>query len=213
MEYQNGAYDMTIKIGASGGGLIMPSYATTGTALLYLKSAATTVPAANSAAFWTAIDLTHTPLGWESVKLIAAADTTEQTILDITDAGVVTSVVAPELRGAGTMTIRITADGNETTYVSETLATGQRFCVGAFLPTVPQSANSTYVGAAGDAGFNLTTTALALITPIQALTLGISGIKFETSLKVTIQGSVNISAAAELENAAVCHSLFIPEGL
>jgi len=200
---------------SSTGGLTMPAYTVKSSAGLSLKSATGTVVDATAAGFWTAVDLTHTPQGWESVKLAAAAATTEQTILDITDVGVLTQVVAPELSGSGTMTIRVTADGTLTTYISETIGTGSRFCIGSFLGARPTSVagDGAGISSENDAGFDATGDQVTLLTPLQALQAGGVGIKFKTSLKVTIQGSVNITGTAEKLNGCANHSLSIPEGL
>ena len=214
MAHRLGVYKLTIKVG-SGGGLIMPSYTVNNTSGLLLKNGQASNVGADAAGFWTAIDLTHTPLGYETVKLAAAANTTEQTILDITDVGVLTNVVAPELSGSGTMTIRVTADGAVTTYVSETIATGARFCIGAILgqDSTATAGDGAGFGARLDSGFAITSDFATLITPLQTLYLGGIGITFNTSLKVTIQGSANISGTAQLLNCCANYSLFIPEGL
>lgn len=197
-----------------GGGLIMPTFTSVASNSLTLKSAAGTLAQDNTAAFWTAVDLSHTAQGWESVKLAAAADTTEQTILNISDKGILTQVVAPKLSGAGTMTIRVTADGVVTTYVSETIDGDARFCIGHVLgySAETSAANGQGIGSANDDGFSVTPFAL-LPTPLQTLAEGNIGIKFDTSLKVTIQGSVNITGTALHLNGCANHSLFVPEGL
>lgn len=193
----------------------MPSYTVKATSGLFMKASSASLVAASASGFWTAIDLSHTPQGWESIKLAAAANTTEQTILDITDVGVLTNVVSPELSGSGTMTIRVTADGTVSTYVSETIATGARFCIGGFLGYQPTgtAGDGMSLGGGVDAGFDDTADRATLITPLQTLQLGGVGIKFSSSLKVTIQGSANISGTAQLLNCCANHSLFIPEGL
>lgn len=176
-----------------------------------MKADAATAAASTAAGFWTAIDLSHTPFGWESVKLAAAANTTEQTIVDVTDAGLLTHVIAPQLSGAGTMTIRVTIDGTEKTYVSGTLAAVDRFCLGLFYPwnanTTPQS-----YGCATDEGFGIANAQNYLPTSIDSVNEGI-GLKFETSLKVTIQGSVNITGTANQLNGCANYTTSIPEGL
>jgi len=206
---------MTIIVGASGGGLIMPIYTTITSGALYMKTAKATTVAANAAGFWTEIDVSHTAAGYETVKLAAAANTTEQTILDITDAGVLTHVVAPALSGAGTMTIRVTADGTETTYISQTLGTQGRFILGQIIGTEGgvTAANGSGLGSALDAGFSITADRALLPTPTQSMGIRSAGIKFETSLKVTIQGSVNITATAQWLNACANYTLDIPTGV
>jgi len=197
--------------------LIMPRVTIRGSASLYMKQAPATLITSDLAGFWTALGLSHTFLGYESNVKSAAADTTEQTIIDVTDTGVLTGVVCPELSGAGTMTIRVTIDGLVTTFISETLAAGDRFCIGAFIGHRTQSNanNNTGLGGSSDGGFSVTTiqTLHALITPIQAMELAVVGMKFNTACKVTFQGSVNITGTAELLKAGTCYSLFIPEGV
>lgn len=206
---------MTIEVGKSGGGLIMPSSSYISISAIGLKSAAGTLSFADASGFWTAIDLSHTPLNYETVKLAASADTTEQTILDITDSGVLTHVIAPALSGSGTMTIRVTVDGTVKTFVSQTMAAGGRFCLGAFIPGSGQTSTSGTVGWGSnvDAGFSITAEKVLLPTPNEALSLTNAGLVFKTSLKVTIQGSVNITATAEQLNGCANYSLLIPEGL
>jgi len=189
--------------------LIMPSLAMATTNDLFIKNIGV-VSTAEAAGYWTAIDLSHTSLGWESDKLAAAANTTEQTVIDVSGNGVLTLVVAPELSGSGTMTIRVTADGVVSTFVSETIGTGQRFLIGHFKDWgVP----GTGIGDSSDTGYSNTQTNSITTTPPQAINEASIGIKFQTSLKVTIQGSVNISGTALLLNAFAGHLLSLPEGL
>lgn len=200
---------------SSGASLVMSSASTVIAGDVHIKTALATLESAGSAGFWTAIDLSHTLLGWESVKLAAAADTTEQTIVDTTGAGVLTHVLSPELSGSGTVTIRVTRDGELFTFVSETIGTGARFMVGDFkgwTPTV-STADGIGHGSGNDVGYAVTTLPTHMTTPLQAVVDTRNGIKFKSTLKVTIQGSVNISGSAELLNAAACYTLALPEGL
>jgi len=199
---------------AVAGGLIMPSFTSRSSNGLTLKVAGATLGQDSTTAFWDAIDLSHTKQGWESVKLAAAANTLEQTILDITDKGVLTQVVAPRLSTNGTMTIRVTADGTVTTFISETIDSNTRFCIGYILGYSAEisAANGQGIGSANDAGFSLSPLAL-LPTPLQTLAEGIIGIPYSTSLKVTVQGSVNIKGTALHLNCCANHTLFVPEGL
>lgn len=202
-------------LGLAGSDLVMPPSATVATGDVSIKTAVATAVTANAAGFWTAIDLSHTALGWESVKLAAAANTTEQTIVDTTGEGVLTHVLAPVLSGSGTMTIRVTADGKEFTFVSETIASAARFILGDFRPglATATATSGRGVGAGGDTGYSNTVVPVTMSTPIQAVTESRIGIKFESTIKVTIQGSVNISGSAQLLNAAACYTLDLPEGL
>lgn len=216
MEYRNGHYNMTITVGSSGGGgLIMPQGAGIVTASIRMKTAQATETSADQAAFWAAIDVSHTPAGYESTKLAAAANTTEQTILDITDAGVLTQVIAPELSGAGTMTVRVTVDGTLSTFVSETLATGQRFFVGhlEMYAGEASAANGIGIGSNNDEGWGIVADRQLIPTPLQTLSIGTIGMAFTTSLKVTIQPSVNPTGTANKLNACACYALTVPVGV
>ncbi len=206
---------MTIEVGAAASSISMPSYMTTLTNRVTMKSAAGTVSTAGAAAFWTAIDLSHTHEGYEAVKLTAAADTTEQTILDITDSGVLATVVAPELVSAGTMTIRVTIDGGTAiVFLSETITAGGRFLLGGILGAIGEAtaANGQGIGSANDEGFAVNSN-IMILTPPQTLQRGNIGMVFKTSLKVTIQGSVNVSGVANDNNCCANYALLIPEGL
>lgn len=204
---------------AAGGGaqLIMPQFATSADVDgLSVKTATGTVVQANAAAFWTAMDLSYTPLGWEAVKLISAANTNEQTILDLEGAGVVTSVVAPSIGSAGIATLRVTTDGEEHVFISETLATNQRFLVGGVRlhEGASTAGDAVGYGSAKDYGFlNNTVPRMLMLTPLQVVEEGRIGLPYESALKVTIQSTVNWSATTNNKNAVACHTLFVPEGL
>ena len=195
-------------------GLYMPSMSAASAAAVYIKTAAA-APSANLAAFWTDIDLSHTALGYESIKLAAAANTTEQTIVDTTGAGILTSVIAPHLSGAGTMTVRITADNKVYTFLSPTQAATDRYLVGSFksyASTTGASIN-TGIASANDLGFSNANSRYYMQIPPAAISEALIGLRFRSSLKVTIQGSVNITATAEELNCCACYTTSIPEGL
>ncbi len=201
-------------VGGSGN-LIFPSSAPLATSDIYIKTAFGSRETSDAAAFWTAIDLSHTPLGWESVSLSAAANTTEQTIVDTTGVGVLTHVMAPVLSGSGTMTIRVTADGEVTTFLSETIGATARFLAGDFKgwASTITAAEAIGIGSQKDSGYDVSSVVTTMTTPTQAVTDSRIGIKFESTLKVTIQGSVNITGTAEQLKAAACYTLSIPKGL
>lgn len=208
----------TTKVPSAGAGnLIFPASATITGFDVQIKTATNGIASANAVSFWNAIDLSHTTLGWESVKLITAFDTTEQTIVDTSGIGVLTHVLAPELSGSGTMTIRVTADGVVSTFVSETITIGARMLVGDFKGWASMIAAADItrgIGSSGDAGYEAgASTPVTMSNPIQAVTDSRIGIKFKSTLKVTVQGSVTPTGSANLRNAAACYTLSIPEGL
>ena len=192
----------------------MPSYTTLVSDGLTMKSNTTAIDVDESL-FWVAIDLVNTPRGFETTRLTCAADQLEQTIVDISGSGVLTHVVCPELSGSGTMTVRVTIDGAVKTFISETISTGNRFCIGHIFGFGAEgvAGNGGGFGGAKDSGFSLIKTEALLPTPLQTLSYGGVGMTFRTGLKVTIQGSANISATAYLEDSCANYSLFIPEGL
>ena len=210
---------MTIEVPGGGAGLAaltMPMYSTTLTQRVGLKSAAGTVTTNLSAAFWTAIDLSHTHEGYEAVKLVTAADTTEQTIVDVAGSGVLTSAFSPQLSGAGTATIRVYIDSSATpvTFLSETLTTGGQLVVGGFSGAngTSTAANSSGIGSSVDSGFGADGTTM-MLTPPQVLLSTNIGMVFKSNLKVTVQCSVNPTGTTYLENGVACYHLSIPEGL
>lgn len=208
---------MTIEVGASGGGgLIFPQGAT---ALgLNIKEGTGTVTAYTSAGFKTAYDQDHSKWGWESVSLSTSANTTEQTILDITDAGVLTHIIHPMLSGAGTATIRATIDGVVKTFTSETLAIAESFYAGDFrqYEAATTAGDGAGIASQNDYGFGASasfSSGIYHVTPLQTLMNGAIGIIFKTSLKVTIQGSANLHATAAQREAYCSYLTSIPEGL
>lgn len=198
--------------GGTSRGLIMPEVVSG----LYIKTNDTTFSTSGVTSFWTAVDESKTPFGWESVSLTATADTTEQTIVDFSGAGVLTHIIPAELSASGTMTVRVTADGTLTTFVSNTITDTIRYLIGSFplFSATGTAGDGAGIGSAQDAGYVTASTPRALLTTSpQAIQEGGVGIVFNTSLKVTIQGSVNISASSFRGNAAVCYTNYIPEGL
>jgi len=181
-----------------------------------VKTDAGGIADSTAAGFWTAVDISKTDQGWESVSLTTTADTTEQTIINITEPGVLTHVLAPGLSGAGVVTVRVTIDGTVITFTSPTLAADERFCVGHFLGTTGSSASTTSstgagLGSSRDPGYSINFALLMTASP-QALVESRIGMIYKTSLVVTVQGSVNLAASDE-GKASVSHSLTIPFGL
>ena len=169
---------------------------------------------AGQAPFWTDIDISHTPNGYESVRLAAAANTDEQTIVDTTGEGVLTSVIAPSPSASGVMTIRVTADGRTTTFTSATHSANDRFIVGNFKGwrAVTGASTTASLGGASDFGYAVQSSYYMPTPPVSIMDAPI-GIKFLKSLKVTIQCSVNVTATANLLNCCACYTTSIPEGL
>ena len=191
---------MTITVGGASGGLTMPHYSTKNSGALQLKTALTTVVADNVAAFFTALELDHSSKGWETAVLSTVADTSEQTIVDVSGDGVLTHVVSPVLSGAGTVTVRVTAGTEVTTFVSENIDAVSRFLVGHFPQWggSPTATSSTGLGGSRDEGYNIDPPSL-MPTPTQTITGSKIGLVFRGGLKVTVQGSVNISAGSEFK--------------
>ena len=201
---------MTIEVGGSGGGLIMPELSVEDVDLT-MKSDVAVTPNSALAAFWTAFDLDYTIFGWTTASLNPVSNTTEQTIVDTTGQGVLTHVVGSALGASGFLTIRITIDGVLKTFISPTIPDEQRFILGHFMGWAAAS-STVNLGGGQDKGYN-TTPKIAMITPNQAITENRIGMIFKTSLKVTVQGSVNISSFAETKKSGVAYTLLIPEGL
>jgi len=196
-----------------GGDLIMPQY---NPVTVSLKAATGSSETADIADFWVAIDLSHTNLGYESVSLDCASDTTEQTIVDISgQSGILTHVLAPELDAAGIMTVRVTIDGIVTAFLSPSYSVGNiRSCIGHFLWIQAETSTSIATAAAGarDGGYDNAGVRATLSTPPQAI-LDKIGMKFNSSLKVTVQGSTAIETVAQRKKAAACYLTSIPSGL
>ena len=105
-----------------------------------------------------------------------------------------------------------------TTLISETLAAAEVFIVGDFrqFDAENTAANGSGVGSNNDLGFGTSTSFSNYSyhpTPLQTMNDGIIGLIFNTSLKVTIQGSANLNATAANREGYVSYVTRIPEGL
>ena len=124
---------MTIEVGASksGASMVFP-VTSSASGRITLKTSNSTGLTSSASGFWTAIDTSHTEEMYETVSLSTALNTNEQTIVDLSgQAGVLTHVLCPviDLSSSGTVTVRITEDGNVFTVTSPTIqiATQKRF--------------------------------------------------------------------------------------
>lgn len=201
-----------------GGGavLIMPKFAAND-ADVGAKAGAATVNVSNVAAFYTALELDHTDMGFDTATLITTGDTTEQTIVDTGTgvSGVLTQILTSALSGAGTMTVRVTIDGTTTTFVGTIpAATFDVMLVGDFVPWAATTTAAQY-GAINNAGYSvLNDQKFAMLTPKDSATRGLPiGMIFEDSMKVTIQGSVSLRTGSATHKAAAAWLNYIPEGL
>lgn len=203
--------DKTLSKVAGGGntGFIFPQYVAPSGRIALQSSGS--VQLATSTAFWTAISLSKTLAGYETDRLTGALDTTEQTIVDINGGdGVLTQIISPHIT-SGTLTIRVTTDGNLETFTVAIGATAARVCMGDILFIKPSNtlANSSGQGSASDTGFDDPTSTSRTIlysTPTWAVAKKI-GIPFKESLKVTIQSSVALTDTGSFENNMGCNYL------
>lgn len=210
---------MTIIVGktTAAAQMLMPQYVVDNLDL-NAKTAIGTVAAANTAAFFTAVELDFTPIGFDTATLSPVADTTEQTIVDTGTgvSGVLTQILSPNILAGGVMTIRVTIDGVVTTFTA-TLADANVtvLCVGDFETWRASAATGgTGHGGNGNAGYaSATLQAMTMITPRDSLSKGLpSGMVFEDSMKVTVQGDLNLRAGSASHKAAVAWLTAIPEG-
>lgn len=198
-------------LNSGSGNLIMPEIIAS---QVWIKRSTLADELADASLFWAVIDSSKTSRKWESVSLTPTADTTEQTIVDTTGEGLLTHIAASELSGSGTMTIRITIDGTLKTFISPTIGINTRFLMGAFelFATTEVAANGAGISSGFDGGYGAGELVTMTTSP-QAIRAGGMGMIFKTSLKVTIQGSVNLTGTAERVKSAVSYSNYIPEGL
>lgn len=202
-------------IGGGGATLLFPSFTIIDPAGCTLKTNDAVVFDASVAGFWAALEASNTKKGFETIVKDADADMTEQTIVDVADEGVLMHTLAPQLSGTGFMTFRITIDGELTTIVSETIDAGDRFCAGGFEghAATASSTSPVSIGSGLDMGFRANKTATMMPTPVQTALNGLIGKVFRTGLKVTVQGSVNITGTAQLKKCCANYLTSIPEGL
>jgi hypothetical protein len=206
--------ELLSSIVGGGGSLFIPQTSIAASTVSLKASTGAEYTSNESGFFTSGIDVSHTEQGWESVSMTATGDTTEQTVIDTTGAGVLTHVMTPTMVATGVMTIRVTIDGVEKVFTSSSISSGVRFCIGGFL-TGRLASVSQYglsVGGNGDAGFSSANLGL-FMTSLQSVSEFLIGTPFFTSLKVTVQGSSAITGTVQENKAALAYLTSIPEGL
>lgn len=201
---------------SSGGGLTFPS-APVFQGTISIKNGSTTIYNDASSSFYTSLETSHTSSGFEMATYSQAANTTEQTIVDVSTSGVLTNIMSCSLSGAGDITIRITIDGQETA-ITTTVQNTRKVLMGGFTSNQPTATTGNLgntIGGYNDLGFLSDPTAreFQMLTPIQVIQKGIVGMLFKESLKVTIQSSVSLTAGSAGNKCVVGYFASIPEGL
>ena len=206
----------SVMSSSSGGGLIFPSVP------MYqgqtnIKDGSTTNYVDTSSSFYGQLEISHTKEGFETATLQHAANTNEQTIVDVSGSGVLTNIMTCALSspGVGDIIIRITIDGQETAITTTTQSLDQKVLMGGFRSNEPSSNSGNTIGGANDLGFlsDPSQREFQMLTPIQVIQEGVVGMVFKESLKVTIQGSINLSAGGISNKCVVGYFASIPEGL
>lgn len=174
------------------------------------------------AGFYTAIEVNHTILGFETATLSPVGDTLEQTIVDTGTGkqGVLTSVMSPQSSASpSNMTIRVTADGKETVFTQVIdILNNSVMILGDTLPWAAQTSNTNSLSYGAGSHVSYFTVASAqdtvLVNPFDTLTRGLNvGIVFEDSLKVTVQCDANLRTGSGTHKAFASWLNYIPEGL
>jgi hypothetical protein len=196
----------------AGARLIMPQV-TNAQVSISIKTATGIAATLGVAGSYTAIETDHTPVGYDTATLSQAADTTEQTIVDLSGSGVLTNVVSPPITAGGsTMTIRVTIDGTVTTFTDVLVtAASSVLMLGGYIHRATNTVEGTSYTGLADAGYGAQT--LTMLTPNQVIERGGIGMVFKASLKVTVQGSTALTAGSASNKAIACFSLTVPEGL
>lgn len=198
---------------SGGSGLILPQR-TLAVSAMTVKTAKGTREFLNAAPAYTAIEQDFSRFGFITATMSPVADTTEQTIIDVTgEAGVLTQVISPTISTANSdMIIKVTVDGVDKEFTGKLVTSGTDvLTLGGFRTWEAATASEANYGQQNDGGYN-TGQLSALLTPPQAIELGM-GIPYETSIKVTVQGSDNLTAGSATHKAVACRFLTIPEGL
>ncbi len=196
-----------------GGGLVFPS-----TRLapgdIKIKTAGATSLASNVTGFYTALEINYAAVEFDVATLQQVSNTLEQTIVNVSGSGVLTNILSCTLDSSGDMTIRITIDGELTTITRTISGSGTKILIGGYRSVTPQTASgpSASYGSESDTGYMLATV-IQMLTPIQVVERGGVGMPFNSSLTVTIQGSVSLTAGASSHKCAVGYTLSLPEGL
>lgn len=204
---------LSTVVGSSvGASLIMPQ--TTNTkAQINIKTSLGAASNANTSNFYSIVETAHSAFGYEIVTLSQAANNTEQTILDITDSGVLTNILSPTINSNGAiMTVRVTIDGSVTTFTDVLVTVGSSaLLIGGFINLATDNNNGTSYGGLGDAGYGAPKH--IMLNPVQIVEKGGIGMVFKNSLKVTIQGSASLNVGSSTNKAVVGYTTSIPHGL
>ncbi len=213
---------MTIKLNSfndSSKTLIMPNL-TSLSSNVSISTNAGNQSVSTWSSFYSAIEVDHTNVGFESATLQPVSNTTEQTILDTGTGkqGVLTSVLSPRSTGVSTMTIRVTIDGDETVFTNSIdLANDSVMILGDTKTwSVPTTNNPVGYNSGAHAGYFTVSSGqdTSLLTPLDTLTLGLDiGMVFEDSLKITVQCDSALTAGSSTHKAIASWLNYIPEGL
>ena len=203
-----------------GGGsksLIMP-FSVHAASSVSIKEGASASRVSTQAAFYTALEVDFSAIGkrFDVDTLSPLANSSEQTITDITGQGVLTNVISSNVGSNGqTLTIRVTRDGITSSFTSVMPLSTDRMVLGDVWSGGTTSSNTSIplYGGQSDTGFdNNTISNAGILTPEQVLNKRLCGIPFKTSLKVTIQSNGNLQLGGTTNKAVALYTTYIPEG-
>ena len=180
---------------------------------LNLEGANVAVYDSTDSSFWSTIE-TKVGDDWTGAYITSLADNSEQTIVDIQGSGILANVITacPSVADS-TFTVKITIDGQEKTFTSNLVGENNRFVLGHLNYHRTTESNSRAKNTGKKFGNSWSNgDHRILVTPDQAVTDSRKGIKFDSSLKVTVQCDNNIVTSNFLNRAGVTYLTYIPEG-
>jgi hypothetical protein len=174
-----------------------------------------------SSNFYSNLEIDLTKYGMEIATLANTTGTEEQTILDTGTgkSGVLTQILCPAITSAGVITVRVTVDGIEKSFITteNITTTNEKFFIGDSLPfdTSTTAGNGTGYGSGLAVSYGTALgRELLFLSPLDSLSRGLPiGMVFRDSLKVTIQTTGAFEVGSATNKAVASFLNFLPEGL
>jgi len=151
---------------------------------------------------------------WDATTHYFNDNTSDQTIVDLQGAGVLTNIICPVPNDAGsTITITVTADDIPNTFESRVNNSDSRFCLGYLAPEYDSSDDDDDAIHYPSSNWNESDREMYVLIPPTAMSRGKSGIRFEQSLEITIRSSSGWSSTGQDSIGGASYMTYLPFGI
>ena len=202
--------------GGSGKGMVMPQFISD-TVDVGIKDGLTSTENSTTAGFYAALELDYSSTVFDVTTLSQLADQLEQTIIDTGTGfeGVLTQILGPRITAGGTVTIRVYADSDVFTFTGVMSTTTKVLCIGDFVTFSSVTTAGSQYGGANNPGYSANTDqTITMLTPTDTASRGmLIGIPHKDSLKVTVQGSLDLIAGGATTKCSVSRLTYLPKGI